>query len=178
MSNHLDPEHENKRRIVRAVGPIVLVTGLVFTVIGLGSFFSALGSFEQPRYFWCAFIGLPLMAIGGAICKFAFMGLAGRFIANEVAPVGKDVANYMADGTKDAVRDVATAIGEGLSSAQGGREVSVVRCQKCNADNEADSNFCKSCGAGLRKSVACSDCGELNDADARFCDNCGTAVVS
>ena len=67
-----------------------------------------------PRFFWCAFVGLPLMGLGGTICKFAFMGAVSRYIANEVAPVGKDVVNYMAEGTKGAVRDVAVAVGDRL----------------------------------------------------------------
>ena len=105
------------------------------------------------------------------------MGAVSRYVANEVVPVGKDVVNYMADGTKDAVRDVAAAIGEGISSSQNDREVQVVRCYKCQKNNEASANYCKSCGAPLSKSVTCSKCGELNDPDARFCDNCGQEVA-
>jgi len=96
---------------------------------------------------------------------------------NEVTPVGKDVVNYMADGTKDAVRDVAAAISEGMSSSQSDREVHVVRCYKCNGNNELAAKFCSHCGASLGKSIACSRCGELNDPDTRFCDNCGQEVA-
>ena len=55
------------------------------------------------------------MAIGSGICKFAFMGAVTRYIADEVAPVGKDVVNYMVDGTKDSVRDLAASVSEGIS---------------------------------------------------------------
>jgi ribosomal protein L40E len=83
----------------------------------------------------------------------------------------------MADGTKDAVRDVAAAISEGISSPHKDRGVQVVRCHKCNEDNEASANYCMTCGASLGKSVVCAKCGELNDPDARFCDNCGQKVA-
>jgi hypothetical protein len=137
----------------------VLVVGVIFSAIGFGSFFSAFGTFEPPRYFWCVFIGFPLIGVGA-------------IMANEVAPVGKDVVNYMADGTKGAVRDMAAAVGEGLrGSPSDGR----IRCHKCNTGNEASAKFCKSCGTPLNK--ACPSCGELNDADAQFCDGCGKAIA-
>jgi hypothetical protein len=177
MSRNIDPRHKETRALLRVAGPGVVLVGLIFTIIGMGSFFSSFGSFQPPRYFWCAFVGLPLVGLGGALCKFAFMGAVGRYMANEVAPVGKDVVNYMAEGTKDAVRDVAAAVGEGLRAGSPAGEVRVVRCHKCNADNEAPANFCKACGAPLAKSKPCPGCGELNDPDARFCDNCGKEVA-
>lgn len=173
----MDPEHDQIRDLLRVVGPGVVLVGLIFSAIGIGSFFSSFGTFQPPRYFWCAFVGFPLLALGGAICKFAFVGAVTRYIADEVAPVGKDVVNYMADGTQDAVRTIAAAVGEGLHSGATSPEVHVVRCHKCNADNEASANFCKACGAPLAKSMPCPGCGELNDPDARFCDNCGKAMA-
>jgi predicted amidophosphoribosyltransferase len=83
----------------------------------------------------------------------------------------------MAEGTKDAVRDVAAAVGEGLRAGGPSQEARVVRCHKCNADNETSANFCKACGAPLAKTKPCPSCGELNDPDARFCDNCGKPVA-
>jgi hypothetical protein len=177
MSKQIDPRHTEIRDTLRVVGPAVVVVGLIFTAIGLGSFFSAFGTFEPPRYFWCVFVGFPLIALGIAICSYAFMGAVSRYMADEVAPVGKDVVNYMAEGTKDAVRDVAAAVGEGLRAGGPSQEARVVRCHKCNADNETSANFCKACGAPLAKTKPCPSCGELNDPDARFCDNCGKPVA-
>ncbi|MGD0655808.1 MAG: hypothetical protein ABSA16_15830 [Thermoguttaceae bacterium] len=119
MPNEIDPQHSDTRDFLRVLGPLVAGVGLIFTIIGIGNFFASFysfgpGSFGLPRYFWCAFIGLPLLAVGGSICKFAFMGAVTRYIADEVAPVGKDVVNYMVDGTKDSIRDVAAAVSEGI----------------------------------------------------------------
>ena len=45
------PQQDKIRQILRLAGPTILVLGIVLTGIGLGSFFSSLGSFELPRYF-------------------------------------------------------------------------------------------------------------------------------
>lgn len=177
MSNPIDPKHTELRNTLRFVGPIVVIVGLIFTIIGFGSFFSSFGSFEMPQFFWCAFIGIPMMGFGGMICQFAYAGAVARYMANEVAPVGKDVVNYMADGTQGAVRTIAAAVGEGLRAGGPGGPVQVLRCHKCNADNPVPANFCKGCGTPLAKTKPCPACGELNDPDARFCDKCGKGVA-
>src|SRR5690606_22556282 len=102
------------RDILRIVGPLIVLVGLAFTAVGMISFFSAFGGFGTPRYFWCAIVGFPLIGVGWKICVFAYMGAVSRYMANEVTPVGKDVANYMAKGTRGAVREVAAAVSEGF----------------------------------------------------------------
>ncbi len=176
MSQQIDPQNNQLRDTLRIIGPAITIAGVLFAVIGFGSFFSSFGSFEPPQYFWCAFVGLPLIALGGAICKFAFLGAVSRYMANEVAPVGKDVVNYLARGTKEAVRDVAAAVAGGLHAGTEGREVQFLHCHKCNTDNENPANFCKKCGAPLRKTKPCPSCRKLNDPDARFCAQCGKSV--
>jgi RNA polymerase subunit RPABC4/transcription elongation factor Spt4 len=168
----IDPGHKETRNVLRIAGPVVAVAGLVFIVIGLGSFFAAFGSFGPPRYFWCAFVGMPLLAIGGAITSFGYIGRVARYKAGEVAPVGKDVFNYLAEGSKEGVKAVASAVGEGLGIA-GGAGKTKVRCRKCGHLDEEDAKFCSSCGQGLTKSKSCPTCRELNDPDAGFCDKCG-----
>jgi hypothetical protein len=178
MSDKLDPEqYREQRSILKSIGPAIAAIGVLLTVVGLISFFSSFGGFEPPRYFWCAIIGLPLLGVGVGITKFAYLGTITRYMAGEVAPVGKDVTNYMVSGTKDSIRDMATAAGEGFSSAQAGGASLRVRCHKCNAENNVAANFCDHCGAPLAKSKKCEKCGELNDPDARYCDHCGSAVV-
>lgn len=173
MSRLHDPNHDALRDTLRVVGPLVVLVGLGFTAVGIGSFFSSFGSFGgPPQYFWCAFVGLPMIAFGGMMCQFGYLGKIARYTAGEVAPVGKDVVNYMVAGTKDAMRDAAGAIGEGLR----GETVATV-CGSCRTENEASSNFCKGCGASIA-SKACPGCGQSNDADAKFCSQCGRAVAA
>jgi hypothetical protein len=179
MPREIDPQHSDIRDFLRVLGPLVVGAGLIFTIIGVGSFFSSFGGFEPPRHFWCAFIGLPLMGIGGSICRFAFMGAVTRYIADEVAPVGKDVTNYMVAGTKDSVRDLAVAVSEGISEGvqTHGSQAAAILCPKCDHVNDVDAQFCKNCGSTLSKSRSCPNCSKPNDADARFCDHCGKPLA-
>jgi Double zinc ribbon len=176
MSNTLDPRHDEVRSILRTVGPAMAGIGLLFMVIGVSSFFSSMNSFEPPKYFWCMFVGMPLLGLGVMITKLGYFGAFARYMAGEVAPVGKDMTNYMVAGTKDSIRDVATAVGEGYSAGSGTRSGRASRCPTCSADHDASANFCDRCGTPLRTTKHCEKCGELNDVDARFCDHCGSAV--
>ena len=55
------PQQDKIRQALGIVGPTILVMGFVLTGIGLGSFFASFGSFGPSRFFWCAFLGLPLL---------------------------------------------------------------------------------------------------------------------
>jgi hypothetical protein len=166
----LNPGHSSTRGVLRVVGPLLAVVGLIFTIAGIGSFFASFGTFEPPRYFWCAFVGLPLVALGVGISKYAFMGRVFRYVAGETAPVAKDTFNYMAEGTQQGVRTMATAVGEGLRSSG-----SELQCEKCGQPNDTDAKFCRKCGASLR--TTCPSCGHLNDAGASFCEACGKPIA-
>ncbi len=125
----------------------------------------------------CIFAGFALIFVGGVMTGFGFMGAVARYKAAEIAPVGKDAFNYLAAGTHEGVKTVAGAVGEGLAQGlRGPGQKTVLRCHKCNAENDAAARFCSQCGAGLVKSRPCPHCGELNDGDAKFCDNCGRAL--
>lgn len=160
MSQHWDPEnlaHTELRSKMRAAGPAIVALGLLFMGVGLISIFSAMGDGGPPRQFWCMFVGMPLLGVGMSICKFAYMGAVTRYMAGEVAPVGKDVVKYMVDGTKDSIRDVAAAVADGMHSADVDQEefdeappVHVkVRCRKCRALNDEMAKFCNQCAAEI-----------------------------
>jgi RNA polymerase subunit RPABC4/transcription elongation factor Spt4 len=170
----IDPGHNALRNTLRVVGPAILLTALVFLIVGLVSFFRAFGGTEPPRLFWCAFVGILLLPLGGILTSYAYLGRFMRYVAGETAPVGKDTFNYLAEGTREGVQALAGAIGQGLREAHpGGKTVPMVRCHKCNSLLSADAKFCSQCGQTLGKTKPCPACGELNDPDARFCDNCG-----
>ena len=108
------PGQSSIRKVLRIIGPIIFLTGLLCLIVALISFFAAFGGSGAPRLFWLGFIGLPLMFVGGVICQFAFIGAVFRFFAGETAPVAVDAANYMAEGTKGAVETVAKAAAKGV----------------------------------------------------------------
>lgn len=175
----IDPQHGRKRSVLRKVGPLVLAVGGIFMLIGFVDFARSMGRFgEPPTLFWCFFIGMPLLWLGFVLTSAGYAGAAARYMAGESAPVAKDTVNYMADGTKESVKTLATAVGEGLAAAGSGAKQVLVRCHKCNVTNEADAKFCKSCGTGLAKTAPCRACNELNDPDARFCDHCGKPLTA
>src|SRR5262245_42110027 len=91
----IDPRHQETRAVMRLLGPSVLGLGVVFTAVGMISFFSAFGTFQSPRYFWAAFVGLPLIAIGLHITQLGYLGAIFRYFSGEMAPVAKDSINTM-----------------------------------------------------------------------------------
>jgi len=108
------PRQSGIRRTLRWVGLLVLALGGLLVVIGFASFFLSLGSFESPRYFWCFFLGMPLLFVGGTITMFGFMGAFHRYVAGESAPVAKDVVNYMGENIQPGVKAIAKAVTEGI----------------------------------------------------------------
>ncbi len=175
----IDPAHSAIRATLRVIGPLTVIAGGLLTVVAIGSFFGAVASFPSvgfPRYFWCAFVGLPLLSAGIVMCKFAFMGAVARYSAAEVAPVGKDTINYLADGTEESVEQVAAAIGRGLTAGADEKAEPGLRCPECGHDNDAAARFCDNCRARLTKHKACPACDTENDADAQYCDNCGVEM--
>ncbi|HEY7091456.1 MAG TPA: zinc ribbon domain-containing protein [Tepidisphaeraceae bacterium] len=142
-SDRIDPTHMATRGILRLAGLLVLSLGLIFTIIGFANFVMSMNSFEPPRLFWCGFVGLPLMFVGGVMTSYGFMGAMARYQAAEVAPVGTDTINYVADGVKPAIRDVTQAVVQGIDSA---RKTGGKYCTQCGAANDSDARFCKACG--------------------------------
>jgi hypothetical protein len=118
MNRLESPKHKNARTLLRVGGPIILITGMIFVAVSLISFFSSMGTFEPPRYFWCGFVGMPLMFVGGVMCQFGYLGSVARYVAAESAPVAKDTFNYMADGTQEGIKKVARAVTEGIDEGR------------------------------------------------------------
>jgi hypothetical protein len=182
----INPGHQNVRRVLRVVGPIVLGVGILFMLAGFVDFALVMAKpFQrEPTLFWCFFIGMPLLFVGIVMTHAGFAGKIMRYWSQEIAPPAVDTFNYAAREGRHGVQQIAGAIGEGLRGAVGaaagasGPPVIHIRCHKCNHDNESGARFCSRCGVSLGKSVPCTGCGELNDPDARFCDNCGQAMES
>ncbi len=108
------PQQGGIRRTLRRAGLAILAVGGVLTLIGVGSFFSSFGSFGPPRFFWCVFVGMPLLFVGGAMTMFGFLGAMQRYVAGESAPVAKDVVNYMGENIQPGVKSIAKAVTEGI----------------------------------------------------------------
>jgi len=165
------------RVLLRVLGPLLIVTGLGFMFVGTADFFSAFNShtFRGPDKFWMNFVGIPLIGIGTWMTRYGYLRVAVGYVAGEVAPVGKDVINYLGQETQGTVEEVARAAGQGIAEALG-HETAEKPCHKCQAMNDPDAAFCSSCGAALKKTKACPACGHANYDDAKFCDKCGRGL--
>jgi DNA-directed RNA polymerase subunit M/transcription elongation factor TFIIS len=59
----------------------------------------------------------------------------------------------------------------------------MLKCQKCDMENDPNVKFCANCGNKLQapveiqKTIACNQCGKENDASAKFCDDCGNKLA-
>jgi hypothetical protein len=150
--NEIDPKHSTTRTILRTLGPTIAVIGLVLIVISMVNFFSSFGGFEPPKYFWCGFLGIPLLFVGMVMTQYGFLGSFLRYFSGEAAPVQKDTFNYLAEGTKGGIKTVATAVGEGLAVGKVAGEKPSNRCLKCDHINDPDARFCKNCGSPFPQS--------------------------
>jgi len=141
---------ESVRSLLRIGGFVALGLGILLTAIGLIDFFSAMASFQPPRSFWMAFIGLPLVAAGWWMLQAGYLAPASRYVAGEVSPT---------------LRDTLGALGIGDDA---------LACASCGGRNAPDAKFCDDCGVALRRT--CAACGADNDGDATFCRDCGAAL--
>jgi hypothetical protein len=143
----ITPGHVRVRNRLRFFGPIIFGFGLLLTIISAASIIADSGSFTPDHYGWLGFVGLPLMFVGGVCSMYGYMGAMTRYAMSEGAPPMKDTFNYLADGTQEGMtktgRALASGIREGLTAP------STHVCPRCQAANEADSKFCKSCGSPI-----------------------------
>lgn len=189
--HNLDTDrHRSNRSVLRIIGPLVLVAGIGLTVVGIGGFFlGAIGVMEEPpsnaegipsvfKVFFLAFLGIPMTFVGIVLTKFAYLGAVARYVASEAAPVGKDVTNYVIDGTKDAVGGLAQSVGAGIAAGMAGNQSSTetVDCPSCGAACDSGARFCSDCGTAIPGEVRCERCGAMNEPDAKFCNQCGRST--
>lgn len=178
-NERINPGHTGVRNFLRIIGPMLAIVGGLFLATGMISFFSSFGSFGggPPRYFWCCFVGMPLLALGMMLTKLGYFGAISRYFAGEAAPVAADTFNYMAEETKPGVTHVASAIREGLTGAV--VENGSKSCPSCHHANDNSAGFCNQCGTKLQCAVEidCPACQTPNDPGARFCDFCGDPLT-
>lgn len=167
MSNkHLKDREETKRKI-RKLGKLLTIIGGILTLIGFIDFFSSMGSTNMPTLFVLSFIGLPILGVGIVLLKFGYLKEVSSYVASQTAPVAKDVANYMLDGTRE-------EFSKTVKSVFGKENDNQIKCPNCNSSIDLDAKFCDQCGKELMKK--CDKCGGFNDSDSKFCKSCGTRL--
>lgn len=170
--NKLNPGHTQLRSKLRIIGPIILGIGILLVIAAVIDVLT--DPFNGFPFAFLAFAGMPMMFVGGVMTNMAYMGAAMRYAAGETAPVGKDTFNYMAHGTRDGVRDVASAIREGFTGEP--TQPNHIPCSQCNHPNDHDAMFCEACGKPMASQLVCTQCQTQNDIEASFCNHCGHAL--
>lgn len=140
--------HNSTRTALRLLGPLLALAGITLIIIGTASLFMSAGTFEEPHFFWCAFVGMPILFVGAVLSGFGYMGVVARYQAAEMTSITRDTFNTLAQGTRQGMRDVAAAVRIGLDPA--GTPSGAVACSRCRERNVADARFCRRCGAKLR----------------------------
>jgi hypothetical protein len=127
---------EKYRNAFRLGGVLVFGVGLLLTGIALADFFSGFGDMDAgfPTKFPLAFIGLPLVGVGGWLLQAGFLGAASRYVAGETIPVVKDSAAYLTDGEG--------LLGMGRTADDQPSKF----CSQCGKPAGEDARFCESCG--------------------------------
>lgn len=170
-----DRRHAAVRRSLRTIGPIVLGFGAVLALVGLVDFFRSFGGFEPPRYFWCAFVGLPIAMFGVVLTNIAYLGAITRYVTREGLPIQREAFNEMVETTSPAIEALARAVGQGISAGTDATRTSTRDCPGCHAANPLEARFCQQCGIAL-SAAACPRCAEPTAPGARFCSQCGSPL--
>ena len=115
------------KKVLKIIGPIIIVVGIVLFIIGTSSLFSF--DDEFPKLFFLSFIGLPLIAIGGWISMFAFRENLMRFHKNMTIPIAKETLEELAPTIKDLTKNEEQ-----------------ITCPSCGKEIDKNSKFCNHCG--------------------------------
>jgi len=150
-------KHEKTKRLFKILGITFSIIGLICTLIGMISFFRSFAKAEPPKLFFFAFIGLPLLGIGGMLITTGFRREMMTYSKNEGVPVVNEALNEVSPTISKVVNEAHTSIKK-------------VKCS-CGELNDEGSKYCKSCGKELQK--RCPSCNEVVDPDSSFCNHCG-----
>lgn len=161
-------EHPETKRKLKIAGWIILPIGGVLTLVGFIDFFVSINNSSMPGLFFLLFLGLPMIGLGATLLRFGYLKEVGQYIAGETAPIAKDVANYMLDGTRDELVKTVDA----LKGNQTASKVNV--CARCGAENPEDALYCSRCGSKIV--LQCPYCGKQIDDGASFCSYCGKRI--
>ena len=174
MEENNNDIYQNKysklNKVLRILGFIFLPLGIICTLTGMIDFFVAASKFGTPNLFFLCFIGMPLIFVGTICLINGYRKQINQYHASQTAPVTKDVANYMIDGTRESLTKTVTSINNSINSTSSD-STNINICEKCGEKNPIDAKFCSNCGSEIK--IKCPQCGHEMDDGAKFCNNCG-----
>ena len=154
--------HENKKKLLRKIGLILIIIGGLLTIIGLISFFSSFNGGGFPTLFPLAMGGIPCLGIGLMLLLIGYNREISTYFKDEGIPV-----------IKEGYQDLRPEVEDVVSIIKGEQNEKV--CSYCNTKNNYNSSYCKNCGKPIG-SIVCPKCGKKIDIDSRFCSHCGHEI--
>ena len=139
----ISEKHLQMKSTFRTIGPLLLVSGVVCLIIAMVDFFT-LDFFEEPKYFWLFFVGMPIIFIGVIVTNAGYAQDAAKYMSREMAPVASETFNYIAEETQEGVETIAKAVQRGKAEV-----VQAKQCPSCRTLNILDAKFCNECGQAL-----------------------------
>ncbi|QOY35515.1 double zinc ribbon domain-containing protein [Anaerobacillus isosaccharinicus] len=160
-------QHIKTRSLFRVLGPLFVIVGAACMLVAFIDFFTLQG-FEEPKYFWLFFVGMPFLFIGFSLSSLGYGATVAKYQSREYAPVAKDTFNYLAKETTTGVKEIANAVQQESPSKL------AITCHSCHHENVMNAKFCNGCGDKLAQ--VCRSCQQENIPSARFCNHCGTTL--
>lgn len=136
------------RTVLRVVGVLLLVGGLVVGGFGLRDFIADAQSMDVDADFG----PILRLGLGGFMCVVGLgalnagtLGAQSRYAAGETMPTVKRSAEYLSDG--EGIMGVGRTVDDGV--AAGTQRASGPFCRSCGTRNDEDATFCDGCGASM-----------------------------
>lgn len=142
-------------KILKILGPIILVTGIVLLIVYMVGFTDGVASLSG-----FGFVALALLFIGSAATMFGLIPQmqkmtikTNKYIHQANKEDLKEIADTKAEIAGDALSETATAvtrgIKQGLQDEPKKAKAKSKYCKHCGAKIDEDSKFCKECGGKL-----------------------------
>ena len=146
-------KHEKTKKVIKIVGPIILVLGIISLIVGIVISFQG-----EMSFIWLPIVSMVAIFIGSTLTIFGYRREMARYAKNESVPV----INEASEDFKPTFKNIAEAFKDDSSSNH--------RCPYCGHDVDENSKFCSNCGKQL--TVICPHCHQEVD-PGKFCSNCG-----
>ena len=161
----MNNKHESIKKVLKVIGPIILVVGIVLfitTIINMTSMSS--DTFGMTVF--TDFGGVACIGIGSICTSIGYGREIAKYGVDEYGPVAKDVhKDYIRPMMKETAKDIKDVIHG---------DDKVIVCPSCGASNQEGSKFCDQCGKALVKT--CPSCSEVISENALYCPKCGTRL--
>jgi uncharacterized membrane protein len=79
--NRIDPLHQVDRDALKAVGPPFLGLGGILIISGFAEFLWPLEGSERRVVYWCVFLGLSFLYLGGVMMLCGYVDRVARYMS-------------------------------------------------------------------------------------------------